>query len=86
MNIFGKRSNLSFSRKSDRKEEKSVVSLTHEQNIICGQTTLDDIADEQTIICRRLFVDHVVGSRPMKRKKNLQRMIITILFSAFLFM
>ena len=86
MNIFGKLSNLPFSRKSDRKKEKSMVSLTPEQNIICGQTTLDDIADEQTIICRRLFADHVVGSPPMKRKKNLQRMIITILFPAFLFM
>ena len=49
MNIFGK---LPFSRKSDRKKEKSVVSLTHEQNIICSQIQLDDIAHEQTIICR----------------------------------
>ena len=86
MNIFAKRSNLPFSRKGDGKEEKSVVPFTHKQNIICSQTTLDDIAHEQTIICRQLFADHVAGSRPMKRKKHLQRMIITILFSAFLFM
>ena len=52
MNILGKRSDLPFSRKSDRKKEKSVVSFTHEQNIICSQTQLDDIAHEQTIICR----------------------------------
>ena len=32
---------LLFSRKSDRKKEKSVVSFTHEQNIICSQTQLD---------------------------------------------
>ena len=38
MNIFGKRSDLPFSRKSDRKKDKSVVSFTHEQNIICSQT------------------------------------------------
>ena len=38
MNIFGKRSDLPFSRKSDRKKEKSTVSITHEQNIICSQT------------------------------------------------
>ena len=38
MNIFGKRSDLPFSRKSDHKKDKSVVSFTHEQNIICGQT------------------------------------------------
>ena len=49
---------LSFSRKSDGKKEKSVDSFTHEQNIICSQTQLDDIAHEQIInyfwavICR----------------------------------
>ena len=32
-NILGKRSDLPFSRKGDRKKEKSVVSLMHEQNI-----------------------------------------------------
>ena len=50
MNICGKRSDLPFSRKSDCKKEKSVVSFTHEQNIICSQTKLDDIVHEQTII------------------------------------
>ena len=44
--------------------------------IICGQTQLDNIAREQTIICKQLFAGHVVGSRPMKRKKNLHQMII----------
>ena len=65
MNILGKRSDLPFSRKSDRKKEKSTVSFTHVQNIICSQTQLDGIAHEQTIICRQLFAGHVVGSRPM---------------------
>ena len=78
MNILGKRSDLPFSRKGDRKKEKSTVSFTHEQNIICSQTLLDGIAHEQTIICRQLFAGHVVGSRPMKRKKNLLRMIISL--------
>ena len=50
MNILGKRSDLPFSRKSDRKKEKSTVSFTHVQNIICSQTQLDGIAHEQTII------------------------------------
>ena len=77
MNILGKRSDLPFSRKSDRKKEKSTVSFTHMQNIICSQTQLDGIAHEQTIICRQLFAGHVVSSRPMKRKKNLLGMIIT---------
>ena len=80
MNILGKRSDQPFSRKSDRKKEKSTVSLTHEQNIICSQTLLDGIAHEQTIICRQLFAGHVEGSRPMKRKKNLLRMIISIMW------
>ena len=80
MHILGKRSDLLFSRKSDRKKEKRTVSFTHVQNIICSQTLsktqLDGIAHEQTINCSQLFVGHVVGSRPMKRKKNLLRMII----------
>ena len=52
-----------------------MVSFTHEQNSICSQKQLNDIAHEHTIICRQLFAGHVVGSRPMKRKKHLYRMI-----------
>ena len=54
-----------------------MVPFTHYQhNIICSQTQLDDTVNEQTTICRQLFAGHVVGSRPMKRKKNLHQMII----------
>ena len=60
-----------FSRKNDRKKEKSVVSFTHEQNNICSPTLLNDIAHEKTIICSQLFAGHVVGFRPIKRKKML---------------
>ena len=59
-----------------------MVSFPHEQNISCNHTQLNDIAHEQTIICLQLFAGHVVGSRPMKRKKNLDRMIITFESSA----
>ena len=52
INIFGKRSDLPFLHNSDRKKEKSVVSFTHEQNIVCSQAQLDNIAHKQTIICR----------------------------------
>ena len=45
-----------------------------------SQTQLDGIAHEQTIICRQLFAGHVMGSRPIKRKKNLLRMITALLF------
>ena len=58
-----------------------MVSFTHEQNIIRSQTKLNDIAYKQTIICRQLFAGHVVGCRPMKRKKNLHRMIICVAFA-----
>ena len=76
MNILGKRSNLPFSCKSNHKKEKSVVSFTHEWNIICHQTQLDEIAHEQTIICGQLFAAHMVGPQPMKRKKTWLRMTI----------
>ena len=69
MNILGKWSDLPFSRKSDRKKEKSTVSFTHVQNIICSQTQLDGIGHEHTIICRQLFTGHVVGCRPMQERK-----------------
>ena len=75
-NIFGKWNDLPLPRKSDCKKEKSVVSFTHEQNSICSQKQLNDIAHEHTIICRQLFAGHVVGSQPMKRKKHLHGMII----------
>ena len=48
-----------------------MVLFMHEQNIICSQTQLDDIAHERTIICRQLFAGHMLGFWPVKRKKNL---------------
>ena len=76
MNIFGKRSDLPFSCKSYRKKEKSVVSFAHEQNAICShsQTKMDDIRTS-----RPLFEGSYLGSRPMKSKKNLQRMITSLI-------
>jgi len=47
-----------------------MVTVTHEQNIICSKTHLDGTTHEQTIICGQLFAGHVVGSRPMKRKEK----------------
>ena len=49
---------------------ENVVAITHEQNIICGETILDGITYQQIIICRRLFAGHVVGCRPMEGNKN----------------
>ena len=55
-----------------------MVSFTRKQNSICSQKELSDIVHDHTIICRQLFAGHLVGSRPMKRKKHLHRMIKNI--------
>ena len=47
--------------------------------LVFAAKQLNDIAHEHTIICRQLFAGHVVGSRPMKRKKHLHRMIISFI-------
>ena len=51
-------------------EGETVVSFTHGRNIICSRTQMEDIGHDQTIICRQLFAGHVLGSQPMKTKKN----------------
>ena len=48
-----------------------MVSFMHEQNSICSQKQLNDIAHEHTIIYRQLFAGHMLGFRLMKRKKHL---------------
>ena len=42
---------------------------------------MDDIEHEETIIkfWRQLFAGHMVGFRPIKNKKNLQRVIMIII-------
>ena len=55
-----------------------MVSFTHEQNSICSQKQLNDIAHEHTIIFFLFFF------RPMKRKKHLHRMIICTVSHAIL--
>ena len=59
MNIFISEVICHFSCKSDCKQEESVVSFMHEQNIICSQIQLDDIAHEH----------HMVDFQPLKSKK-----------------
>ena len=63
----------------------SVVAITNEQNIICSKTHLHDITYEKIIILGHLFVGHVIGSRPMKRKKILHQIIICKMIS-FIYM
>ena len=49
---------------------ENVVPITHEQNVISSKTGLDSTTHEQTIIHRQLFGCHMVGSRPMEKKRN----------------
>ena len=60
--MTGRGSDLPFS-------HEIVVSIAHEQNIICSKT----------LICRQLFAGHVVGFRPMKTKEKIYRMIIDLI-------
>ena len=73
-----------FTQERSQEGEKRAIIFTNEQNIICSQTWLDDIAHEKTIICRQLFAGQVVGSRPKKRKKHLHRMIVENISSYFI--
>ena len=68
----GKWSALAFYARG-RGEKHPFINM-HEQNVIGSQTQLNDIAYEHTIISRQLFAG-LMDSRPMKRKKNLHRMI-----------
>ena len=56
---------------------QNVVSITHAQNIICSKTRSDGTTHEQTIICRQLFVDNLVGSLPMKSTQKIHLVINT---------
>ena len=55
---------------------KSVVIITHEQNIISYKAHLEGTTHEQTIICRQIFAVHVVNSQPMKRKGKMHKTVI----------
>ena len=54
----------------------SVLTITLEQFMICSKTHLDGNAHEQAIICWRLIAGHVMGSRRVKRKNKMRRMVI----------
>ena len=60
------------------KKQAKWSAIFHARVIAKHKTQLDDTAHEENIICRQLFAGHVVDFRPMKRKKNLQRMIISL--------
>ena len=53
---------------SERLAKRSAI-FTQEQ-IICSQTQLDNIAYKHTIICRQLFTGHVVGAQCSEHVKS----------------
>ena len=46
-----------------------MVTITHEQNLICSKTNSHGTTHEQIIICKQLFAGDVVGFQPMRRRK-----------------
>ena len=60
--------------KEDKNKTKDKIEPQH------SQTQLDDIAHEQTISWRELFVSHMVGSRPIRGRKILHWMMNIIMY------
>jgi len=52
-----------------------MVTIMHEQNVICSKTHLDGFIDEQTMICKKLLAGPVVGFPPTKKMGKMQQMI-----------
>ena len=66
MNIFGKRIDLSFSHKTETARRRKAWFHIRDSRILF-------VAKQSWVtlrMSRPLFAGHVVGSRPMKRKKN----------------
>ena len=60
-------------RESDRKKEKSVVSLTHEQNSICSQKQLNNrscVKMADRFASRRYSLKNKLGDRMIKQLLN----------------
>jgi len=62
-----------FTQNWSQEREKQLVSFVHEQStsVICSQTLLDDIAHEQTIICRQLFAGDMHGGLSANEKEEI---------------
>ena len=82
-NIFGRWSDLPFSRKSNCKKEKSVVSFKHEQNSICRQNSWMTLGMSTPLFIGSYLQVMWWALGPMKRKKHLHRMIIVFFFHLF---
>ena len=75
-NCFIIRSPSLFFNEYLREAKRSTI--FHVRVIAKHTTQLDDTAHEQNVIRRQLFAGHVVNFWPMKRTKNLQGMIISL--------
>ena len=72
MNIFWKQSNPPFSCKTDRKKEKSFHLCMNRILLTAKQSWVTLLLSRPLLNNGQLLAGHVVGSRPIKRKKNLQ--------------
>ena len=57
---------------------RTLFQLRISRILFAGKTSLGGSTHGQTIICKQLFADHVVGSRQWKGRKQKHRMIINI--------
>ena len=49
--------------------------------LFAAKHVLNGTTHEQIIICRQLFADHVVGSRPMESKKKMRQTILEVVLN-----
>ena len=59
-----------FQARAITRRRKEWFHLRMSRTLFIAKTQLDEIAHEQTIICRKLFTGRVVGSWPMRRKNS----------------
>ena len=62
---------------------ENVVQLRMSGILFTAKTRLDGTTHEQTIICSQLFAGHVVGFRPLERKKKMHRRLSLLLIGSF---
>ena len=64
-------------------KRSAIIYFTQERNVMCSQTQLDDIANEQTIICKQLFAGHVVEFSANEKEEKFANVLQTASSSFF---
>ena len=58
-------------------KRSAIIYFTQERNVMCSQTQLDDIANEQTIICKQLFAGHEVEFSANEKEEKFANVLQT---------